>query len=396
MKIVFVTNFFNHHQKPLAEALNLATDGAYCFMETKPMVEERLAMGWTNEHAAYVQTCYNHHVPEDENTQSCMALIHDADVVLTGSAPEHLIKPRINSGKLLFRWSERPLKKKIGPLRAFHARLRLRVQNPPGKPIYMLCSSAYTAGDFAKLGAYKMRTYKWGFFPAAKHYEDVPSLMARKDPTEILWCGRFIDWKHPDDAIRVASILKKEGYAFHLNIIGRGEMQQSLEAMVKAYDVADCVRFLGTMSAEAVREHMERAGIYLFTSDRREGWGAVLNESMNSGCGVVVSHALGAAPFLIKDGRNGLLYESGHVEMLCEKVKYLLEHPEEQCRLGEAAYHTIVDEWNAQVAAERLVRLSQCILEGETYPDLYKSGPCSRALPYKESYRDILRLTSSN
>ena len=32
---------------------------------------------------------------------------------------------------------------------------------------------------------------------------------------------------------------------------------------------------------------MEQADIYLFTSDRNEGWGAVANEAMNSACAMV-------------------------------------------------------------------------------------------------------------
>lgn len=51
------------------------------------------------------------------------------------------------------------------------------------------------------------------------------------------------------------------------------------------------------MKASEVRSYMEKADIYLFTSDFNEGWGAVLNESMNSGCAVVASHAIGSVPF---------------------------------------------------------------------------------------------------
>ena len=56
---------------------------------------------------------------------------------------------------------------------------------------------------------------------------------------------------------------------------------------------------------------MEKTGIFLFTSDRQEGWGAVLNEAMNSGCAVVASHLIGAVPFLKKKKKNGLVYSSG-------------------------------------------------------------------------------------
>ena len=131
---------------------------------------------------------------------------------------------------------------------------------------------------------------------------------------------------------------------------------------------------------------MEQTNIYLFTSDRNEGWGAVLNESMNSGCAVVASHAIGSAPFLVKNGKNGLIYESGSIEMLCAKVKELLDEPEEQKRLGMAAYGTITGEWNAEVAAKRVIELSRSILNGEMCPGLFTEGPCSRAEILKDKH----------
>lgn len=47
--------------------------------------------------------------------------------------------------------------------------------------------------------------------------------------------------------------------------------------------------------------------------------------------------------------------------------------------MGEAAYKTIVEKWNAEIAATRIIELSHKILNGEEYPDLYESGPCSKA-----------------
>lgn len=38
----------------------------------------------------------------------------------------------------------------------------------------------------------------------------------------------------------------------------------------------DYVTFTGPVQSDKVRGFMERAGIFLFTSDRQEGWGAVL------------------------------------------------------------------------------------------------------------------------
>lgn len=39
-----------------------------------------------------------------------------------------------------------------------------------------------------------------------------------------------MDWKHPDDAIKVAKLLKDSGYDFHLDMVGTGEMENTLKA----------------------------------------------------------------------------------------------------------------------------------------------------------------------
>ena len=131
---------------------------------------------------------------------------------------------------------------------------------------------------------------------------------------------------------------------------------------------------------------MEEASIFLFTSDRYEGWGAVLNEAMNSGCAVVASHAIGSVPFLINDGKNGLIYRSGDIEDLYKKVKYLIDNKEKTAELGKNAYYAITDLWNAETAAERFKQLVQVINAGGA-DDLFNDGPCSKAKVLKDNWR---------
>ncbi|MBQ9082433.1 MAG: glycosyltransferase, partial [Clostridia bacterium] len=234
-----------------------------------------------------------------------------------------------------------------------------------------------TAADYNLHGAFLGKSSKWGYFPETKHY-DIDVLMAQKRPTRILWCGRFLDWKHPEQAIAVAARLKAAGYAFELELIGSGALEQTLRQQIADGGLSDCVRLTGALSPDEVRTRMETAGIYLFTSDFHEGWGAVLNEAMNSGCAVAASHAIGAVPFLVKPGENGQIYRSGDTDALYRKVKFLLDHPETQQMLGRNAYDTIVRLWNAETAAERLLRLTE-ELRKHGRCDLYTDGPCSRA-----------------
>lgn len=368
MKIVFLSNYFSHHQRPLSDALAKRAD--YAFIATAQMTEERRAMGWgTEEEPGYV--C--HYDEDPAEAEDCLA---GADVVIAGSAPETLIRQCIGRGQLVLRYQERPLKKGAELKKYLPRLLKWHLQNPPGKKIWLLCASAYTAGDYAWYGLFRGRALRWGYFPEVREYGSMEELLDNKKKASILWAGRFLDWKHPDDAIQVAARLKKDGISFELDLIGGGPMQPQLEEMIRAEDLQDCVRLLGNMEPNQVRRHMEESEIFLFTSGRQEGWGAVLNEAMNSGCAVVAGHAAGASPYLVRDGENGFLYRSGDVDALYYNVRLLLTNDRLRRRFGAAACETMTACWNGENAAERLVAVARQLLNGEQ-PKLPADGPCS-------------------
>ena len=377
MKLVFVSNYFNHHQKPVCDGFYARLGEDFKFIATTTVPEERQSLGYENLTAPYVVPAH-----EPAHLPWARALVDEADVVITGSVREPKLKPalrkRIRAGKLLFRYSERPLKDGFSWAGYLPRLVKWHLKDPMTRPIYMLCASAYTAPDYARFGLFRGRCYKWGYFPAAKRYADIDALMDAKEPASILWAGRMIDWKHPDDALETARRLRQAGYDFTMTMIGMGDMEQQLRDRVAEYGLSDRVRLPGSMKPEEVRAHMERAGIFLFTSDKNEGWGAVLNESMNSGCTVVGCEAIGAVPYLIQSGQNGLTYAPGDSDGLYGQVKFLLDHPGEQRRMGIAAYHTIAEIWNAETAAERFIELSRRLLAGEKKPDVYTDGPGSR------------------
>ena len=131
---------------------------------------------------------------------------------------------------------------------------------------------------------------------------------------------------------------------------------------------------------------MEQSQIFLFTSYRNEGWGAVLNESLNSGCAVVASHAIGSVPFLLQDGKNGFIYKDGDINDLFNKVKYLLDNEAERINMQKSAYETIINEWNAENAAKKLIELLTKLLNGENVETLFESGVCSKAKILKDNW----------
>lgn len=372
--VVFVSNYFNHHQKSLSDAFYCQTGKNYWFIATSKVSEERRSLGYKDSFSEPYILQYA------DCPQKCEELILKADVVIVGSAPDKLIKKRIRCNKLTFRYSERLYKKGFFWKDYLHNAISAWLHHGrfQRNQLYMLCASAYTAEDCAKFMNYVDRCYRWGYFPETKTYKNMRNLIEEKKRNSILWVGRFLDWKHPDDVILVASRLKAAGYTFEVNIIGTGEMEQVLGDMIARFDLYDCVHMLGSMKPEKVREYMEKSQIYLFTSDRNEGWGAVLNESMNSGCTVIASRAIGSVPFLLQDGESGLIYESGNVDMLFEKIKYVLDNPIETQYFGEQAYQTIVNQWNAEEAARRFICLTESFLVEKELSSSFETGPCSK------------------
>ena len=373
MKIVFLSNHYNHHQAYISKKLYELTDGQYRFIASKAdMSDSRKKLGYLELKDEFVVT-YN---GMDENIKY---VIDSADIAIIGSAPEAWIENRKKMGKLTFRYVERPLKKG-NQLWKYPVRfLKWHKQNPRKANIYILCASAYAFSDYLKFGLFKGKAFKWGYFPECKRYQNLDSLLNGKLKNEILWCGRFLDWKHPDDVLMVAKMLKDSEKSFHINIIGTGDMQSRLEDLRDQYELSKYVTFVGPVEADKVRDYMEKASIYMFTSDRQEGWGAVLNEAMNSGCAVVASDAAGATPYLINDGENGIVYHSGDLKSLYQSVAELLDNVELQKTLSVRAYETIVNYWNSDTAAERFFQLSEHILKGDNPQEIFTFGPCSRA-----------------
>ena len=377
MKVAFFSNYLNHHQLPFCLEMDKLTEHNFVFVAFMPTPQFRLNLGYRemNNEYSFVLKAYE---SREKFTEAAM-IATEFDLMIVGSAPEAITIKRIKQNLLTFRVSERLFKNSI--LQAFSPRGVInRVKNHTRymfKRVYMLCASSYTPFDYALSGAYIGKTYKWGYFPKCIKY-DAEKLWQNKKRHSILWVGRLIALKHPEKALEVAERLKKNHIPFELNIIGNGIMEEMLNQMIEDKNLKDVVHMKGNMSPDDVRRQMEKAEIFLFTSDYHEGWGAVLNEAMNSGCAVVASHAIGSVHFLINHRDNGIIYRNGSCNQLFEYTKWLLENPEECKNIGIKAYRSISEVWNAEIAAERILTLANDLLiSGNS--QRYKDGPCSYA-----------------
>ena len=169
MRVTFVSNYMNHHQQPFSEAMRARLGEDYTFIQTQPMEEERVQMGWDTsvQSLSFVRKFW-------EQEETCRRLIWDSDVVIFGwTGMEELIVPRLQAGRLTFRNSERIYKegqwKAISP-RGLRQKYRDYIQYRK-KPYYLLCAGGYEASDFAVIHSFPHKMFSWGYLPPKNIYE---------------------------------------------------------------------------------------------------------------------------------------------------------------------------------------------------------------------------------
>ena len=386
MKLVFLTNLIHHHQIPLADEFFKILGDNYKYITTAKMPQFLITGGYQS----HTDKPYLIRLEEaPANVSNIQDLINGADVVIIGSAPENLVTERIKSGKLTFRYNERWFKSKpwyltrpLGWLNFYKNHIRYK-----NKPLYMLAASAYTANDVYAIGAYKNKCFKWGYFTQVDSDLKVEAPqnlgVSTSEITPLMWCSRFLKWKHPELPVLLAQRLKEDGYKFVIDMFGSGEELDATMNLAKTLGVEDVVKFRGNLPNQEILNEMRQHEIFLFTSDRNEGWGAVLNESMTNGCAVVASNLIGSVPFLIKDEENGVVFQSGNIDSLYQTVKLLLDNSELRNTISKNAIKTMREVWNPQNAAKRFLQLVKALQNETDSP--FIDGPCSKALPTKSN-----------
>jgi glycosyltransferase involved in cell wall biosynthesis len=384
MNISFVSNFLNHHQTPVADDLYKQLGEGYRFISTEPTPESFLKSGYSNyETLAYNVLAYKSEIEYNNALQ----LILESDIVIIGAHNETIVKftqARIHTGKPLIKYSERWHKEwKSYLFLPYHIlngnvwRDYIALRN---KPVYLLCAGGFVANDCNLIGAYPNKRFKWGYFTSVKELQIENILNDKKNKkTRMLWVSRFIDWKHPELPVKLAYYLKNKGFDFQIDMIGAGELKGETQNLINKLGVADCVRIVGTMPNDKVIEEMKQNHVFLFTSDRQEGWGAALNEAMSNGCTVVASDRIGSVPFLLSEPNTGMIFKSGNINSLQSKVEQLLNNRELCKDMALNAYKIMRNVWSPENASNNLLKLCKGIFEDNLDFVKIEKGPCSKA-----------------
>jgi len=169
------------------------------------------------------------------------------------------------------------------------------------------------------------------------------SLGVSDDLPILLYAAKLFRRKRPDDLLRAAEILQRAGLKFHTVLVGSGEMEGELKALVEKYQI-ERVRFVGFVNQASLPATYAASDIFVLPSDN-EPWGLAVNEAMCAGLPIVLSEEIGCASDLVRHGENGHLFDAGDVEGLATALAPLIEDAELRRAMGEVS-RSIISRWS--------------------------------------------------
>ena len=190
---------------------------------------------------------------------------------------------------------------------------------------------------------------------------DLPYTAAGREAAYIVGVGRLDPIKGFIHLVEACRLLKERGTAFTCDIIGDGPLRDTLQQAIDAAGLQAQVRLTGALPQQEVRTRINRATLFVLPSvlladGNADGIPVALMEARACGA-TAISTRVSGIPELIHHEENGLLVSPGDAAELADAMARLLGDAPLRTRLAEAARRTIVQDFDADIEAGKLLAL---------------------------------------
>ncbi len=160
------------------------------------------------------------------------------------------------------------------------------------------------------------------------------------------YVGRLKPYKNVDVIIRAFAQVYASYPQARLSIMGEGETQGSLVALIHELGLKKAVTMYGKVSHEQKSEILSKSWAMLQPS-MVEGWGITVIEANASGTPVIASNVPGLKDSILH-GKTGVLVPPGDVDQFARAMVDFVLHEKYRLRLSDAAYI-----WSQQFSWEK-------------------------------------------
>ncbi|PYX45968.1 MAG: transferase [Acidobacteria bacterium] len=117
-----------------------------------------------------------------------------------------------------------------------------------------------------------------------------------------------------------------------LKILGTGPLEQELRDHIRGKGIRN-IELLGFKSGEEKWNILRNSLCLVLPSEWYENFPVTALEAFMA-CKPVIAARLGGLPYIVEEGKSGLLFEAGNVGELAGRVQHLVENPAEAVRMG--------------------------------------------------------------
>jgi colanic acid/amylovoran biosynthesis glycosyltransferase len=184
---------------------------------------------------------------------------------------------------------------------------------------------------------------------------------ARQGP--VLCVARLVAKKGIDTLLEAFALAAREFTSMRLEIIGDGELAESLQALAVQLGITDRVRFLGPQSSDAVMDAYRRCSMLVLpcrvTIDGdRDGMPTVILEALARGIPVVSTDMCGINE-VVHHGQTGLLVEPDDPHALAVAMGKLWSDSDLAGQLGTAGRDLVLRRHDPAQSAQQMLALFQ-------------------------------------
>jgi glycosyltransferase involved in cell wall biosynthesis len=171
------------------------------------------------------------------------------------------------------------------------------------------------------------------------------------ETTAIGMVGRLWQQKNPTCFVNAAAEVLRKRSDIQFFLLGDGELRETLDEQIRAYDIASHVHILGWV--EDIPELLPSLDIFVLPS-RWEGLSLALLEALSSGVAAVVSDIPGNSDIIAHEV-NGLLFRDADADDLAEKLLRLVQEPGLRERLALRGRADVIANYRLE---DRLLRVT--------------------------------------
>ncbi len=183
---------------------------------------------------------------------------------------------------------------------------------------------------------------------------------------KIISVGRLVEKKGMSYTIKAVAKLLQKYSNIKLLIVGDGPLKEELQALIYRLGLKKNIKLCGSLTHKELPKILGKAHIFILasvtaSSSNEEGIPNALKEAMATGLPVVSTYHAGI-PELIEDGVTGFLVPERNVDLLADKLEYLITHPERWLKMGREGRKKIRYEFdNKRVIKQIEKKLSELV-----------------------------------